>query len=65
MNKQTISLSKTRVNRILTLALPIGVLLLSQACAPPPSRSSVEATKSNFVAASEMASSVENHNFNK
>ncbi|MFB2877050.1 hypothetical protein [Floridanema aerugineum] len=63
MNKQTISLSKTRFNRILTLALPIGVLLLSQACAPR--RSSVEATKSNSVAASEMASSVENHSFNK
>lgn len=63
MNKQMISFNKTRVNRILTLALPIGVLLLSQACAPR--RSSVEATKSNSVAASEMASSVETHSLKK
>ncbi|MFB2898484.1 hypothetical protein ACE1CI_36680 [Aerosakkonemataceae cyanobacterium BLCC-F50] len=63
MNKQTISLSKTSVSRILTLALPIGVLLLTQACAPR--RINVEASKSAPITASEMASSVENHSFNK
>lgn len=63
MNKQTISLNKIRVSQIFMLALPIGALLLTQACAPR--RVNLEATKSNSVAASEMAPSVENHNFNK
>lgn len=62
MNKQTISLSKTHVSRILTLALPIGVLLLTQACNPRPRE---EARESNSVTASEMAPSVETHSFNK
>lgn len=34
MNKQSTSFIKTRVGRMLTLALPIGILFLSQACAP-------------------------------
>ena len=63
MNKQIISLNKTRVNRIFMLALPIGALLLTQACAPR--RINLEATQSNSVAASEMVSSVETHSLKK
>jgi hypothetical protein len=64
MNKQTISLSKNRVSRILLVALPIGVLCLSQGCAPPPYRRG-EAPKSVPVAASEIATPAANHSFNK
>jgi hypothetical protein len=63
MNKQTISLSKNRVSRILALALPIGVLCLSQGCAPPYRRG--EAPKSVPVATSEIATPAANHSFTK
>jgi hypothetical protein len=64
MNKQTISFSKNRISRILALALPIGVLCLSQGCAPPPNRR-VEVPKSIPVATSEIATPAANHSFNK
>jgi hypothetical protein len=64
MNKPTISLNKNRISRILLLALPIGVLCLSQGCAPHPNRR-VEAPQSVPVVASEIATPVANHSFNK
>jgi hypothetical protein len=58
MNKLTISLTQVRNRHFFTLALPVGILLLTQACAPPPRR--VELPKSAPIAVLKQAPSVTN-----
>lgn len=59
MNKQRISLSKTRVSCIFALALPVGVLFLAQACSCRGPGCNVEAP------ASEMTQYIETHSLKK
>ncbi len=50
MNSIINSLNNMRCNRIFTIALPISILLFTQACAPPPSRmTSTQTTVENSV----------------
>jgi hypothetical protein len=50
MNRVMNSMNHMRRNRILTFALPISILLFTQACAPPPSRMiSTQPTVENSV----------------